>query len=552
MKLKKYKELLLLAFLSLIINFSTINHYPVLDRDEARYAQSTKQMIETNNYKSIKFQEELRSKKPIGIYWLQAISVNFFSNLGIDSNSNYQLNKIWKYRFVASLFSFFSCLALYLIATKVFSKRRAFFASIILNCTLLFAIEAHTAKTDSVLLTFSIISMTLLCGYYKGIFSKKIDIHFFLLWISIGFSILIKGPILVFIILLSITFISLFKRKLRWVLNTNPFLGLFVLMIIIMPWFLSISGAEQSSFVNQGLKKDLLDKILGVQESHGAFFGAHTLSIIMLFFPMSLFLFPSVLKMFKEFKSDDNFFLMAWILPNLFTLEIIPTKLPHYSLPLYPALALLLAKYINTKDLSQNKNLKSNINIIFSNLVYMLSVSILIYIFLFCIKEYSSTITLGKQMVFALIFLNLMAILINLRFSKIKSFYYQIFISCISFLFIFSFLLPNLDRIWISNNIYETVKKDNVNFYNENIAAIGFNEPSLIFMLGTNTKILSALREDFFEKKLYKYIIVEKKYLNDFNNLLKSNKYNYELLNEFNGFNIAKNKWVSTLVFKLK
>ena len=146
------------------------------------------------------------------------------------------------------MFSFFSCLALYLIATKVFFQKESFFASIILNCTLLFAIEAHTAKTDSVLLTFSIISMTLLCGYYKGIFLKKIDIYFFLLWISIGFSILIKGPILVFIILLSITFIILFKRKLRWALNTNPFLGLFVLIIIIMPWFLSISGIEQSSF----------------------------------------------------------------------------------------------------------------------------------------------------------------------------------------------------------------------------------------------------------------------------------------------------------------
>ena len=55
MKIKKYKELILLIFLSLILNFSTINSYPVLDRDEARYAQSTKQMIETGNYKSIKF-----------------------------------------------------------------------------------------------------------------------------------------------------------------------------------------------------------------------------------------------------------------------------------------------------------------------------------------------------------------------------------------------------------------------------------------------------------------------------------------------------------------
>ena len=62
MKAKKYKELILLIFLSLILNFSTINNYPVLDRDEARYAQSTKQMLETGNYKSIKFQEDLEVK----------------------------------------------------------------------------------------------------------------------------------------------------------------------------------------------------------------------------------------------------------------------------------------------------------------------------------------------------------------------------------------------------------------------------------------------------------------------------------------------------------
>ena len=160
--------------------------------------------------------------------------------------------------------------------------------------------------------------------------------------------------------------------------------------------------------------------------------------------------------MFKEFRSDDNFFFNGLdTTQSLYVRN--STKLPHYSLPLYPALALLLANYINTKDFSQNKHLISNINIIFSNLVYMLSVSILnIYIY-FVLREYSSTITPGYQIVL-LIFLNLMAILINLRFSKIKSFYYQIFISCISFLFIFSFLLPNLDRIWISNNIYRNCK----------------------------------------------------------------------------------------------
>ena len=87
MKIKKYKELLLITFLSLIINFSTINTFPVLDRDEARYVQSTKQMIESTNYNSIKFQDEYRSKKPIGIYWLQAASVNLFSFMKNDADN---------------------------------------------------------------------------------------------------------------------------------------------------------------------------------------------------------------------------------------------------------------------------------------------------------------------------------------------------------------------------------------------------------------------------------------------------------------------------------
>ena len=139
------------------------------------------------------------------------------------------------------------------IRKKGVFKKRAFFASIILNCTLLFIIEAHIAKTDSVLLTFSLISMILLCGYYKGIFAKKYD---FLLFSFLGkcrISLLLKGPILVFMIILSITFLISLKERALWVLNTNPLLGLIILIIMILPWFLSISGAEQSSFfINQG------------------------------------------------------------------------------------------------------------------------------------------------------------------------------------------------------------------------------------------------------------------------------------------------------------
>ena len=44
------------------------------DRDESRFAQASKEMLEENNYIVIQYQDELRNKKPAGIHWLQAAS----------------------------------------------------------------------------------------------------------------------------------------------------------------------------------------------------------------------------------------------------------------------------------------------------------------------------------------------------------------------------------------------------------------------------------------------------------------------------------------------
>src|SRR5262245_26590843 len=61
--------LLVVALLSFLPGFFSI---PPIDRDEARFAQATKQMLENGDYVDIRFQDEVRYKKPVGIYWLQA------------------------------------------------------------------------------------------------------------------------------------------------------------------------------------------------------------------------------------------------------------------------------------------------------------------------------------------------------------------------------------------------------------------------------------------------------------------------------------------------
>jgi 4-amino-4-deoxy-L-arabinose transferase-like glycosyltransferase len=83
--------LLAVALLGFLPGFFSI---PPIDRDEARFAQATKQMVESGEYVDIRFQDEVRYKKPVGIYWLQAGVVKTASALGFP----HALTTIWLYR----------------------------------------------------------------------------------------------------------------------------------------------------------------------------------------------------------------------------------------------------------------------------------------------------------------------------------------------------------------------------------------------------------------------------------------------------------------------
>ena len=63
------------SLFSLIAFLPGFFQIPPVDRDEARFAQATKQMLESGQYIDIHFQDEVRYKKPVGIYWLQAAAV---------------------------------------------------------------------------------------------------------------------------------------------------------------------------------------------------------------------------------------------------------------------------------------------------------------------------------------------------------------------------------------------------------------------------------------------------------------------------------------------
>src|SRR5690348_15178543 len=89
------RPLIVLALLCLGLWLPTVLALPPLDRDESRFAQSSKQMLESGNFVDIRFGSAPRYKKPVGIYWLQAATTEIAGFGGHD--------RIWSYRLVSLL-----------------------------------------------------------------------------------------------------------------------------------------------------------------------------------------------------------------------------------------------------------------------------------------------------------------------------------------------------------------------------------------------------------------------------------------------------------------
>src|SRR5258708_27486191 len=115
---------------------------PPLDRDESRFAQATKQMLETRDFVDIQLGGEARYEKPVGIYWLQAAST---AVLGSGSR-----DQIWSYRVPSLLGALAALAATFWLARAFAGFETAFFAGLILGLSTLLMSQAQIAKTEAV------------------------------------------------------------------------------------------------------------------------------------------------------------------------------------------------------------------------------------------------------------------------------------------------------------------------------------------------------------------------------------------------------------------
>ncbi len=342
-----WRAILFLVLLSLAFFVPGFVSLQPMDRDEPRFAQASKQMLETHDFIDIRFQEDSRYKKPVGIYWLQSAAVALGENTGVRDAKRV----IALYRIPSLLGALAAVLLTYWTALAFVSRRGAFLAACLMSGCILLGVEARLAKTDGVLLAtvMAVMGGLARAWFYKVSPKTTAPVSratIILFWVAMGLSILIKGPITLMVAMLAAGVLSWREGSIRWLGVLKPRMGLLIVAAIVLPWLIMIIVKTGGAFFNEAVGKDMLGKVAGGQERHGAPPGSYFAVFWATFWPVAPLVAISVPFIWKNRRDDGILFLLAWIIPSWIVFEAVPTKLPHYVLPLYPPMAILVVMVI--------------------------------------------------------------------------------------------------------------------------------------------------------------------------------------------------------------
>tara|TARA_B100000989_G_scaffold103487_1_gene75760 strand:+ start:99 stop:1736 length:1638 start_codon:yes stop_codon:yes gene_type:complete len=532
-------KIFFIVLISLVIFLQGIFLIPPLDRDESRFAAATKNMIESENYIDIQLENVPRYKKPIGIYWAQAVFTKFLGTT--------PYNDIWTYRLPSLTGLILSVILIYFFCRRIFNHEVSILSVFFLSTSLLFISEVHQAKTDGFLFLFiSICNLIILSSIENFKNKNKNKKLLTIYWISMAIGVLIKGPIIIIFTILPLIVFSIICKNANLLKYIHFPLGYLFFLILVLPWFFLITIESNGLFWYESVVHDLFKKVASGQESHGFPPGYYTILLLIFFWPGSAFLIDSFKNYFLSFKKSiinnkQKLFLFCCFFPCFLTFELIPTKLPHYVFPSYLSLSILIS-------ISLYENFqKNNIMNLKTLITYSIYPIIFFSIFFISIYIYSS-ININVLVVAFLLSLFFLLSLNQLLKKSLAKFVFTAGIFQISvYLSIVYVLNPHLNIFWISKTINEvTSYEGDVN----GIYHFGYNEPSLVFLIGHKSKRLDT------EKMLKKFNSDEKNiFVLTEPKMKEFSKKNYAddkffLIKSFKGFNYSQGKYLKFFIFK--
>ncbi|WP_421790381.1 ArnT family glycosyltransferase [Hyphobacterium sp.] len=520
-----------LAVLAVITLGSGISSMPVMDRDEARYSQAATQMMETGDYVDIRFQDAPRHVKPAGIYWMQVITTSPFG--GPEAG-------IWAFRIPSLLGALIAVFGTAWLGARFFGPQAGLAAGVMMAAAIMLQVEARTAKTDAMLLATGVLAqiglMMMLLRAEAGERLKFIGWPL-LFWAASGAAIMIKGPIITLVSALTIIGYFILKHYARYfwgliavatvleLLNlagvtflpggipalmgglagafvfdlirnadTRSVLakfhwikGLIALSALALPWLIAINLATDWGFLQESVGHALFGKVGEADDSHGGPFLYHSLLSPAMFWPGSALIGLAILAAWALRAKPEVRYLIVWIVPTFVVFEMVQTKLPHYVLPVYPAIALLAAAgLMQIGDILKGGKAKA-LHFAWIGLAVIAGLAIAAVPLYGAMELGSDDLTLpiaagiaGLVTIAALIWFALKPRLD--RLLPVAG------LAALQYALAFGFAIPSVNEAWPSDRMARLVAQlDGCEIYPA--ATAGYREPSNVFHLGTTVAL---------------------------------------------------------------
>ena len=383
------RHLLILLLISGTVFLLNLGGARLFDEDEPKNAECGREMFERGDWLVPTYNYELRTDKPIMLYWLMLSS---FSAWGVSEFSA---------RLPSAMMSMLTIFCVYGIGRRLFDARVGLWAGVILATTLMFAMISRISTPDATLIGW--ISLSLLL-FVQGVPRIQTETGERSVWQAngsrtgerfvisptagplrwmyavMGLAVLTKGPVG---FLLPCAVIGLFlmcqgnpvsgPRGLSWrrpLASLNEMLDylaafwapsrfwaalramqplwlIAMVCLVALPWYGAVSLVTGGDWLEGFLGDHNLGRFTAPMEDHAGPWFYYVVAILIGFFPWSIYVPISLLLAVNEsgrVASRDRLgllFVLCWAGVYVGFFSLAQTKLPNYVLPAYPALALI-------------------------------------------------------------------------------------------------------------------------------------------------------------------------------------------------------------------
>ncbi len=337
---KPQRSILLLSLILLLAGNWIL---PLTDRDETRFAEASREMLQRGDYVVPWFNGHWRFDKPILIYWCQSAS---YRVLGVNG---------FAARLPSVLFTTATALLLVRWTRKYANARTAFMAGAIFLAGLHVAIIGRVATADMAMVFFFTAAVWSGWELTRPDQSRR-GLWWGVFYVTLALGFLAKGPE-AWLPLGGLVIGRLWRKDSFRLPVWETALGLCLAAALTAAWGIPALQQTNGEFFKVGMGVHVFQRSTGVNDGHGlggalgflALFPLYFVTFFVSFFPWSTRVPTALRRWWPERQTDSlGWYLLVQALIVFAVFSCVRTKLPHYTMPAFPCLALWLAWQLRT------------------------------------------------------------------------------------------------------------------------------------------------------------------------------------------------------------